>query len=32
MHKKGVHGQTALVNAVLKQVNQDIYLADDQSL
>lgn len=31
-HKKGVHGQITLVNAALKQVNQNIYLTDDQSL
>lgn len=32
MHKKGVHGQITSLNAALKQVNQNIYLADDQSL
>lgn len=32
MHKKGVHGQITSVNAALKQVNQNIYLADGQSL
>lgn len=31
MHKNGVHDQITVVNVVLKQVNHNIYLVDEQS-